>query len=497
MLRPLDPSPFLSQRRSIPQTQALPVPALQSWRTHRPLAAAKPGTNSASKTKLVRRKTPTLLFDPSEFTVNQLLERALEVGDTSLDLSSRSLTEIPPQLSDLQHMVCINWNSPGSLSDRDYSFGFDDDSLTSAAAGSLIRRPLNNDSFHDYGSSPSCSYSSSSSSAAMIKLDLANNCIRFIEPKLLMSLSNLTFLSLRNNNLTHLPREIKHLVHLTELSLGGNQFQYLPSELCLLSMNPQLTVSAFPNANFLMSWRLGAQEDENGLLFQPVGFDARVVVNDDADNGPAQQPSRPYTLRNVIPECLITSEPPSALQIQHQQPHRYLEQKQQQQPLSLLELCIRSNAPSHAATTPPKPSTPSPMKTGTTGAKRKFHDQRIPSRVSWFLEQAVNAGFCGGIVDDNHHDSRGHEENVSAAPMLFGENRRCRTLFSQGTGVTAIVWGTCGSRHEERHELGEQGRRQRLGDDELIPFEWRFCSTRCFKSFCEAYKINQVYVTKP
>jgi Leucine-rich repeat (LRR) protein len=65
-------------------------------------------------------------------------------------------------------------------------------------------------------------------------LNLANNLLQGIPPKLLTKLLNmkeLTTLNLADNNMAHLPAEIGNLSQLTNLNLSGNRLDTLPSSM--------------------------------------------------------------------------------------------------------------------------------------------------------------------------------------------------------------------------------------------------------------------------
>ncbi|CAH8552758.1 unnamed protein product [Schistosoma mattheei] len=66
------------------------------------------------------------------------------------------------------------------------------------------------------------------------KLYISDNCLKSISPNILRALSQLRWLDLRDNSLTSIPPEIKHLEELQTLLLDNNKIKVLPLELGLL-----------------------------------------------------------------------------------------------------------------------------------------------------------------------------------------------------------------------------------------------------------------------
>ncbi|CAH8593824.1 unnamed protein product [Schistosoma haematobium] len=66
------------------------------------------------------------------------------------------------------------------------------------------------------------------------KLYISDNCLKSISPNILRALSQLRWLDLRDNSLTSIPPEIKHLEELQTLLLDNNKIKILPLELGLL-----------------------------------------------------------------------------------------------------------------------------------------------------------------------------------------------------------------------------------------------------------------------
>ncbi|KAG6886209.1 hypothetical protein C0993_010771 [Termitomyces sp. T159_Od127] len=79
-----------------------------------------------------------------------------------------------------------------------------------------------------------------------IQLFLSNNNLTVVPLSLFRAanMENLTILSLRNNQLAHIPPEIVQLRGLEELSIGQNHIQYLPAELQQMTLK---SLYLFPN----------------------------------------------------------------------------------------------------------------------------------------------------------------------------------------------------------------------------------------------------------
>ncbi|VVT48901.1 uncharacterized protein SAPINGB_P002006 [Magnusiomyces paraingens] len=124
----------------------------------------------------------------------EIIKTACNDNDRSIHLDDMGLTDVPPEIADLKHMVWTDKNMQTICSD--------------------------------------------------LHLYLANNQLTRVPPPLL-ALDNLTVLSLRGNQLTDLPPAVARFGRLQNLSIGINCLKYLPSELLLLK---NLTVLA-PHPN--------------------------------------------------------------------------------------------------------------------------------------------------------------------------------------------------------------------------------------------------------
>ncbi|KAG0377770.1 hypothetical protein BGX24_005482 [Mortierella sp. AD032] len=129
--------------------------------------------------------------------VQKLIQEAVEDGVGELDLSNLELTDLPPEVRDLN--FAIVYNERGSFS--------------------LSRNRL--------------------------KLFLSSNQFTTV-PMHVFELHNLSVLSLRNNNIKAIPPEIGLLYNLVELSIGGNLLEHLPSQITLLPKLHILTIHPNP-----------------------------------------------------------------------------------------------------------------------------------------------------------------------------------------------------------------------------------------------------------
>ena len=119
--------------------------------------------------------------------VMRVVQRCLDRGKESVDLSSMSLTSLPPQIRLLGTLTKDTNLVPGML---DHGEDFE----------------------------------------AQVRVFLASNLLRRV-PREILDLTNLRELSVRQNKLTHLPPGIRNLVNLEILNIAGNKLTYLPFEI--------------------------------------------------------------------------------------------------------------------------------------------------------------------------------------------------------------------------------------------------------------------------
>ncbi|KAF9157030.1 hypothetical protein BG015_007556 [Linnemannia schmuckeri] len=180
--------------------------------------------------------------------VQKLIQEAVEDGVGELDLSNLELTDLPPEVRDLNYAIV--YNERGSFA--------------------LSRNRL--------------------------KLFLSFN--QFITiPMHVFELHNLSVLSLRNNNIKAIPPEIGLLCNLVELSIGGNLLEYLPSQIALL---PKLHIlSIHPNPFMVYP------QSEGGIVEQDPAEQQQQQQDfngDEMDDIGAQQDQQPEGQQQSIPE---------------------------------------------------------------------------------------------------------------------------------------------------------------------------------------------------
>jgi len=132
----------------------------------------------------------------------QIIEQAAEEGVTSLDLSGKGLSVLPPEISQLTNLT------PRDLNDNRLS-----------TLPPEISQLTN-----------------------LTELDLSSNQLSALPPEI-SQLTNLTKLHLRSNQLSALPPEIVRLTNLTELDLSLNQLTALPPGISLLTNLTKLELS--------------------------------------------------------------------------------------------------------------------------------------------------------------------------------------------------------------------------------------------------------------
>ncbi|KAF9122333.1 hypothetical protein BGX30_002074 [Mortierella sp. GBA39] len=182
--------------------------------------------------------------------VQKLIQEAVEDGVGELDLSNLELTDLPPEIRDLNYAIV--YNERGSFA--------------------LSRNRL--------------------------KLFLSSN--QFITiPMHVFELHNLSVLSLRNNNIKAIPPEIGLLYNLVELSIGGNLLEYLPSQIAFLPKLHILTIHPNP---FMM-----CPIPEGGIVEQDPAEQQQqqqqqYPIGDDMDDIGAQQDLQEDQQQQSVPE---------------------------------------------------------------------------------------------------------------------------------------------------------------------------------------------------
>ncbi|KAJ3060264.1 hypothetical protein HDU98_003751 [Podochytrium sp. JEL0797] len=387
-----------------------------------------------------KRKTPTTSSFSSHLSVSDAIAFAVENGDPNLDLSYRNLHSIPPQIYDLKHTVSINKQHPHDALSND----------------SIFLDP-----------------NATSTSSSKAKLFLSMNRIQVLDLRL-FEVVNLTVLSLRNNAITHLPRQIRLLSNLIELSIGGNLLTYLPAELCGC-MHPGLKVFAFPNP-FLevpggsegegdggmggMGGGMGGMRGGMGgevvevvevqrveMVGEGIGADGGIAEVERDALVPEQVLEtatacgvQGWRFTNVLQqECRIVSNASmftkpleSTIGTTALQPHSF-------SPRTLMDSCLTTILTS--------PFLLKRVKTRTSG---------VPARLVEWVKEA-EPSFCGGVTLNPKNS----------------EPTGCGIKFCDAS-VTALVWGSFGTSRVPEGGGGGGGE-QDVGGAEasVVPFEWR------------------------
>ncbi|KAG0286625.1 hypothetical protein BGZ96_009294 [Linnemannia gamsii] len=180
--------------------------------------------------------------------VRKLIQEAVEDGVGELDLSNLELTDLPPEVRDLNYAIV--YNERGSFA--------------------LSRNRL--------------------------KLFLSCNQLMTI-PMHVFELHNLSVLSLRNNNIKAIPPEIGLLYNLVELSIGGNLLEHLPSQIALLPKLHILTIH--PNPLMVCPEQEGGIVEQDPAEQQPEQQDPN---GDDMEDIGAQQEQQQQQQQQSVSE---------------------------------------------------------------------------------------------------------------------------------------------------------------------------------------------------
>ncbi|GAA5832127.1 hypothetical protein JCM11251_004249 [Rhodosporidiobolus azoricus] len=218
----------------------------ESWRADGGAAGGEPtGSEEASTDDSAQEGAwfvPKTLPRPQPL-VNwtSVLDQAVLDANGWVDLSGRGLTEVPYNVSDLSTLRSLNPRVSAST-----TRAFCRTQTVPASAGSIV---ANRSTSRSFGRTSSGSFTPASpppSSCVPVNLILSNNDLTTGSiSNALWTLPNLHTLSLRHNQLEHLPEGIGRLVSLTELNVAGNKLQYLPAE--ILQLENLQTLRLYPN----------------------------------------------------------------------------------------------------------------------------------------------------------------------------------------------------------------------------------------------------------
>ncbi|GAA6036927.1 hypothetical protein JCM8097_006358 [Rhodosporidiobolus ruineniae] len=179
----------------------------------------------------------------------KVLDHAVTKSDGWVDLSGRGLTEVPNSIWELSTLVSIN-NRAAVSSSTPRSFARTQTVPAAAFPGTPSSARLSTPrSFGRTSSGPFGSPTSPTATKSAVPINLilsANELTAASLSNALWTLSNLQSLSLRRNQLEHLPEGIGRLSGLTELNVAGNALKYLPAEVLQLTEMKQLSLHPNP-----------------------------------------------------------------------------------------------------------------------------------------------------------------------------------------------------------------------------------------------------------
>ncbi len=173
--------------------------------------------------------------------IKKLIIKAKESNTTTLDLSFKGLTSLPPEISKLENLTTLNISGnqltslPPEISKLEKLTQLDisGNKLTSLPFG--ISKLKNLIQLDISGNKLTYLPSEISKLKNLKELGISENKLISLPPGI-SELKNLTQLDISRNQLTSLPPEIKELTNLTQLDISGNQLPSLPPELLELEL---------------------------------------------------------------------------------------------------------------------------------------------------------------------------------------------------------------------------------------------------------------------
>ncbi|MDD2340619.1 MAG: COR domain-containing protein [Methanosarcina sp.] len=157
--------------------------------------------------------------------IKELIIQAKESNATTLDLSSKGLSSLPPEISELKNLTELNisYNQLSSLPPEISK-------LNNLSKLSIYKNQLTS-------LPPEISELKN-----LTELNISDNQLTSLPPEI-AELKNLTKLKISFNQLTSLPPEIAELKNLTELNISDNQLTSLPPEIAELKNLTKLKIS--------------------------------------------------------------------------------------------------------------------------------------------------------------------------------------------------------------------------------------------------------------
>ncbi|GAA5874633.1 hypothetical protein JCM8547_003943 [Rhodosporidiobolus lusitaniae] len=217
----------------------------------------------------------------------KVLDDAVTKADGRVDLGGRGLVEVPSSIGDLSALVSLHPRTASS----NRTFARTQTTPASPNGGS----PFSSRTFGRTASGPFSLGAAASRSSVPLHITLSDNELTPSSlSNALWTLNNTVSLSLRKNQLDHLPESVGRLENLEELSVGGNSLQYLPAEVLLLTNLQKLHL--FPNP----------------FLPTPSSADSPAVASADVPPSPSPLPPRrkrllgPLTTHFTVPSLRET-----------------------------------------------------------------------------------------------------------------------------------------------------------------------------------------------
>ncbi|MDI9395672.1 MAG: COR domain-containing protein [Euryarchaeota archaeon] len=157
--------------------------------------------------------------------IKELIIQAKEKNATTLDLSFKELSSLPPEIKELKNLkeLYISNNQLSSLPPE-------------------IKELKNLTKLYIFNNQLSSLPPEIKELKNLTKLDISNNQLSSLPPEI-KELKNLTELNISSNQLSSLPPEIAELKNLTELYISNNQLSSLPPEITELKNLTELYIS--------------------------------------------------------------------------------------------------------------------------------------------------------------------------------------------------------------------------------------------------------------
>ncbi len=191
---------------------------------------------------------PNSQFDEAE----ALIQQALNVRATTLDLSKMDLDSVPPSIGTLTDLTELDLSQSGLTEVPRELANLTNLSVLHLDSNELTKIPkelgrlVNLTTLYLYGNRLESLPREIGNFVKLNELHLDKNQLKYI-PKELEHLLNLRVLDLSENQLESIPSELEHLINLQTLNLSKNQIKAIPKELGALENLTILRLSQNPN----------------------------------------------------------------------------------------------------------------------------------------------------------------------------------------------------------------------------------------------------------